>query len=139
MVNNRAEFKKLALMRLDDARNLLKDRRYGAAYYVAVYVVECALKACLAKKTRRYKFPPKPSDVREFFYTHKLQKLAEASGLLGVFEKSSPKLSTYWNTVRDWNEDSRYEPYTDIKRAKDILLAIEDPAEGVLHCLKHYW
>jgi hypothetical protein len=33
---NRADFKKLALTRLDDAKVLLKNRRYSAAYYCAV-------------------------------------------------------------------------------------------------------
>ena len=61
---NRAEFKKLALTPLDDARVLLKNRRYSAAFYLAGYAVECSLKACLAKKTRRFDFPPEPEQVK---------------------------------------------------------------------------
>ena len=135
---NRADFKKLALTRLDDAKLLLKNRRHSAAYYVAGYVVECALKACLAKRARRHEFPPKPDVVRNFYYTHDLQDLAEASGLLEYLEKGRSNLVTYWTTVKDWTGASRYDPRVG-KRAKDFLLAIEDPAEGVLQCIKHYW
>ena len=135
---NRAELKELALTRLVDANVLLKNRRPSAAYYVAGYVVECALKACLAKKTRRYEFPPEPKVVREVYYTHDLQKLAEASGLSRVLEDGSAKLRTYWTTVKDWSEASRYDPNAG-KRALDILEAIGDPEDGVLECIKRYW
>ena len=135
---NRADFKKLAIMRLDDAKALLKDRRYSAAYYVAGYVVECALKACLAKKARRYEFPPRPDEIRKSYYTHDLQELAKASDLLEELEKGRSKLRGYWTTVKDWSGASRYNPQAG-KRAKDILLAIEDPTDGVLQCIKRFW
>ena len=135
---DRAEFKKLALMRLDDARVLLKQRRYSAAYNLAGYAVECALKACLAKKARRYAFPPKPKIVRDHYYTHDLQKIAGESGLLPELERRHPKLATYWATVKDWTGESRYDSRAG-KRAKDILIAIEDPADGVLQCIKRHW
>jgi HEPN domain-containing protein len=135
---NRADFKKLALTRLDDAKVLLKNRRYSAAYYVAGYVVECSLKACLAKKTQRYQFPPDAEKVRRCYYTHELQILAEECGLLEEIEEGHARLRAYWNTIRDWTEESRYNP-GDGKRAKDILLAIEDPADGMLQCIKRYW
>lgn len=125
-------------MRLDDAKALLKDRRYSAAYYVAGYVVECALKACLAKKARRYEFPPRPDEIRKSYYTHDLQELAKASDLLEELEKGRSKLRGYWTTVKDWSGASRYNPQAG-KRAKDILLAIEDPTDGVLQCIKRFW
>jgi len=134
---NRADFKKLALTRLDDARVLLRNRRYSAAYYLAGYAVECSLRACLAKKTRRFDFPPEPEQVKNVYYIHKLETLAKASGLLQVL-RGTPKLDTYWTLVKNWSETSRYDARAG-NRAKDILLAIEDPAEGVLQCIKHYW
>ena len=134
----RADFKKLALTRLADAKSLLRSRRYGAAYYVAGYAVECALKASLARKTRRYEFPPKPGEVSKSYYTHDLQKLAQASDLAGKLEGGSPKLQRYWSIVKDWGEDSRYDADAG-KKARDILKAIDDPADGVLECIKQYW
>jgi len=32
---------------------------FDGAYYLAGYAVECAIKACIAKGTRRYEFPDK--------------------------------------------------------------------------------
>jgi HEPN domain-containing protein len=136
---NRAEFKKLALTRLDDARALLKKRRYSVAYYLAGYVVECGLKACLARRTRRYEFPPEWSVVWEFYYTHKLEKLAKASHLQGALEAKNTQLQKYWNIVRGWSEDCRYVPQSDRRRATEMLRAIEDPADGVLQCIRHFW
>jgi HEPN domain-containing protein len=135
---NRAEFKKLGLARLDDARVLLKNRRYSAAYYLAGYAVECSLKACLARKTQRYQFPPDPGTVRNRYYTHNLQILAEECDVVGEIKKGHAKLQAYWNTIKDWTEESRYKP-RDGKRARDILLAIEDPADGMLQCIKRCW
>lgn len=135
---NRADFRKLALTRLGDAKLLLKSRRYGAAYYLAGYAVECSLKACLAKKTQRYQFPPKPEEVRQRYYTHDLQILAQECDLVGEIKKGHAKLQAYWNTIKDWTEQSRYKP-SDGNRARDILLAIEDPSDGMLQCIKRYW
>ena len=122
---------------MDDARVLLHNKRYSAAYYVAGYVVECALKACLAKKAKRYEFPPKPNVVTRSYYTHDLQQLAEASDLSEELKKG--RTNVYWTTVKDWGEDSRYDPHAGAKRANDILRAIEDPVDGVLQCIKRFW
>ena len=46
----------------------LLDGGYPAgAYYLMGYAVECALKACIAKQTKRYDFPPKPSSVNAIY------------------------------------------------------------------------
>jgi len=37
----------------------MKHRLTDGAYYLAGYAVECALKACIAKKTQRHEFPDK--------------------------------------------------------------------------------
>lgn len=54
---NRAEFQELAVIRLNDAKILLDNHRYDGAYYLTGYVVESALKACIANRTREYDFP----------------------------------------------------------------------------------
>ena len=43
----RADFQKLANERVADARALLAARRWGGAYYLAGYAVECGLKSCV--------------------------------------------------------------------------------------------
>ncbi len=48
---NRTVLQLLTEDRLKDAGVLLANGRYGAAYHLAGYAVECALKACFAKLT----------------------------------------------------------------------------------------
>ena len=53
------DLKGLALTRLREAKVLLANGEYSGAYYLAGYVIECALKACIAKQTQRHEFPDK--------------------------------------------------------------------------------
>ncbi len=46
---NRSDLQNLATIRLRDAEVLLDNGRYDGAYYLLGYVIECALKACIAK------------------------------------------------------------------------------------------
>jgi HEPN domain-containing protein len=50
---NRADLQSLSNLRLADARALLSAGRFAAAYYLAGYAVECALKACIARAVQR--------------------------------------------------------------------------------------
>nr|WP_232251424.1 hypothetical protein [Oscillatoria acuminata] len=44
-------------MRLKELEVLLNHRQYSGAYYLSVYVIECALKACITRKTRKFDYP----------------------------------------------------------------------------------
>ena len=139
---NRRAFQKLAEMRLADARALLKPKRYDAAYYMAGYTVECALKACIAKRTKRHDFPAKDANS---LYTHELEALLSHAGIKQAFDaerREDPALDREWMVVKDWNPNTiRYE----IRRmgaaqsAKAIVGAIENRQHGVLQCLSKYW
>jgi hypothetical protein len=69
-------------VRLREARGLIDLQMYDGAYYLAGYAVECALKTCIAKGTRRHEFPEKQKVISS--HTHdlwdlvKLAKLKEA-------------------------------------------------------------
>lgn len=52
----RSDLQKLARIRLKEAKVLLDNRQYSGAYYLSGYVIECALKACIAKQTRKERF-----------------------------------------------------------------------------------
>jgi HEPN domain-containing protein len=54
----------MAMVRLKEANVLLRLGLSDGAYYLAGYAVECALKACIAKGTRRYEFPDKGGLIR---------------------------------------------------------------------------
>lgn len=47
---NRGELQELALIRLQDAKVLLDNHCFDGAFYLSGYTIECALKACIAKK-----------------------------------------------------------------------------------------
>lgn len=48
---NRLDLQNLALARLEEVEVLLNNHKYSGAYYLSGYVIECALKACIAKQT----------------------------------------------------------------------------------------
>src|SRR5438034_681729 len=104
---NRADFQELARTRLRDAEALLKARRYSAAYYICGYVDECGLKACIAKKTKRYEFPPDKRVIQDV-YTHNLDQLVRAAGLESERRSGGPAFDAYWSIVVLWNEHARY-------------------------------
>lgn len=118
---------------------MLNHRKYQGAYYLSGYSIECALKACIAKKTKRYEFPDK-REV-EACYTHKLSnllKIAELEQVLNDMDGSITNLPSNWMVVKDWTETSRYEKRSR-EDAKDIYIAITEPSGGVLPWIRQYW
>ena len=137
---NRGDFKRLAELRLREAEALFRVRLFSGAYYLGGYALECALKGCIAKKTRRYDFPESPNRVREC-YSHDLVQLVAVAGLKAELEKnktSDQEFEGFWEIVIEWSEQSRYElvPEND---ARDLLKAINDPDHGVLLWVKSLW
>ncbi len=123
---------------MQDAQLLYRHRRFDAAYYLAGYAIECALKACIARKTKRYDFPDK--ELAQNVYTHDLAQLARLAGLRDQLEeefRNDPLLETRWDLVRDWKEKSRYE-LRGRDRAEAMLDAVGDE-RGIFACLKKYW
>lgn len=136
----RDDLQKLAETRLRDARCLLRHGRYSGAYYLCGYAVECGLKACIAKQTREYDFPP-DRKVIDAIYTHDLTKLIKSAGLEKAFNEDlnkDKKLASYWSVLKGWTEESRYEQY-DQKKAQDIYQAIADKNHGVLRWISQRW
>ncbi len=106
---NRRDFQKLAEARLKDARALLKARQFDGAYYIGGYAVECALKACICRNTKRYDFPPK--NTHQTHYTHDLEGLLKAAGLAENWARdrqADATLAEHWAFVKDWKEETRY-------------------------------
>ncbi|MGC1374290.1 MAG: hypothetical protein WA824_19290 [Candidatus Sulfotelmatobacter sp.] len=93
-----------------DARVLLEAGNVEGAYYLTGLSVECALKACIAKNTKRHDFPPSPNAIKDI-YTHDLVKLLGAAKLqvaLDAERRKNVPFSTKWDVVKDWNINSRY-------------------------------
>ena len=56
---NRLDLQQLSDLRIGEAKALLAQGFPEGAYYLAGYSVECALKACIARRTREHDFPDK--------------------------------------------------------------------------------
>lgn len=135
----RRELQRLARIRLQDARALLRARRYDGAYYLSGYAVECAFKACIAKQTRRFQFPDRKTV--ETMWTHDPAKLLRVSGLGPALEaemRTDVVLERYWAIVKDWKETSRYERRS-AAEAQALYDAISDDQHGVLRWLQQHW
>ena len=136
---NRKDFQGLEATRLNEAKVLLKSGHYSGAYYLAGYVVECALKACIAKQTRRHDFPDR--DKWAEIFVHDLTKLMKIAGLQPTLDaeiKTDATFADNWNAVKDWREISRYGK-TSQSEAEALIRAISDSRNGVLRWLKRHW
>ena len=133
---NGSDFQRLARVRLRAARLLLAGGCFDGAYYLGGYAVECALKACIAKKTQRHDFPDRDSNK---YYTHGLETLARIVGpQLESDIKSSVAVQANWAIVTKWTHESRC-AFTPEQSAASLLKAISSPRDGVMACIRKHW
>ena len=139
---NRADFQDLADLRIAEAECLFRNGMFDGAYYLAGYAVEAGLKACIAKLTNPYDFPPRntPRD----YYTHDLEILLRTALLDTILEperKANALLDGNWKIVVKWKEDSRYEARGSKSNAAtlDLIKAITDVPDGILTWIKNRW
>lgn len=136
---NRSEFQRLARSRLQDAAALLAANRFDGAYYLFGLAVECALKACICRKTRRYDFPDRDLALKS--HQHELSKLVEAAGLGAVLDgamKGDAQFTANWLVVKDWSIQSRYS-VTGQSKAKALERAVIDRRHGVMRWIRQHW
>ena len=135
---NRDDFKQLARIRLKEAKVLLQNKNYDGAYYLCGYAVECGLKACISKKTKRYDFPD--DKTVKSSYTHDIEQLVGVAGLKQELqiELKNNEFAVNWAVVKDWTEVSRYERNND-KKALDLYSAIANERNGVMKWVQQYW
>jgi hypothetical protein len=138
---NRSDFQELSELHLQHAKALLDAQLYSGAYYMCGYVVECALKACICKRTNQFDFHPSPEESRAA-WSHDFEKLIRAAGLGSEFQAAraaDDNLNVNWDYVgRSWSPDSRYERRTE-REALALLASVADPEHGVLSCIKRFW
>lgn len=137
---NRQDFQELSKLRRKEAYALLKMKHYAGAYHLIGYAVECALKACIAKQTRRYDFPDK--DIAQKAYVHDLEKLLKLAGLEQDLERAMRGNNTFalnWAVVKDWKETSRYDIAISPTSARDLYSACTSRINGVLSWIRAKW
>lgn len=136
---NRKDLQELSELRLKEAKHLIDNESYDGAYYLCGYSVECALKACIAKNTKKYDFPDKKAVVESF--THELIKLVKIAGLdLKLTDEIDKNVNfkIYWNVIKDWKEDSRYKRNSKFE-ALDLYSAISNRENGIMTWIKKLW
>ena len=119
---------------------MLAAGRWGAAYYLLGYCIECALKACVAQQFHLDEVPDK--DLVNSFYTHRLDKLLTISGVKPRLESRARADSNFkdnWDTARNWSENFRYECGVTESLARDMYEAVTNNATGILPWLKTMW
>jgi HEPN domain-containing protein len=134
MVKTRKDFQRLAAMRAREALVLVKNGNENGA----CFAVECALKACIARKTNRYDFPADKNYATKV-YTHDLSALLKLGGLewhLDLAMKSDTLLAANWSVVKSWDVSSRYELLALNGRG---MTAAVSSRNGVLKWIKQYW
>jgi HEPN domain-containing protein len=135
---NRSDFQLLAKVRLREAKLLLAANAPDGAYYLAGYAVECALKACIAKATKRHDFPDKQRANDS--YTHNAKKLIVVAGLESALDEAvrQSEFGLRWKIVLQWNEESRYSSHS-TRDALDLIEAVENRKYGILQWLKKHY
>ena len=135
---NRRELQGLSRIRLFEAKALLKAGYPDGAYYLAGYSVECGLKACIAKGTKRYDFPDKKTV--DASYTHNLNALVTAANLAPAFKerREDRVFLANWELVQEWSERSRYQRH-ELRSATMLVEAIDNGKHGVMACIRRYW
>lgn len=136
---DRRNLQELSKVRLTEAKALLNLGFFDGAYYLAGYAVECAIKACIAKGTRRYEFPDKKKV--DSSHSHDLQGLIRVAGLEDArSERAShdPEFRKYWDVVQSWSEQSRYRRHSP-ESARKLLVAVGDRRHGVISWIRLHW
>ncbi len=125
-----------------DAKRLLDDHRWSAAYYLSGYAVECGLKSCILKRLSAT--PEVIFESRRFSencWTHdpgELLKLAGLESIMDADTTANPVLDRNWSEAKDWNEKRRYENIV-YHRAKRLYAAIADKSNGVMQWIRGHW
>lgn len=126
-------------LRLKESKALLDAGFPEGAYYLAGYAVECALKACIAKRTKAEEFPERDAHK---YYKHDLQELLAHALLkkdLDAAMQVDPLLKESWEILQSWSEESRYERGKTLQNAQDLITAVEDTKGGVPAWLQQRW
>jgi HEPN domain-containing protein len=137
---NRNDFQELAELHLQHAKALLDVQLYSGAYYMCGYTVECALKACICKRTEEFDFYVHPEIARQV-WSHKFRNLIEVAGLeeeVLAARQRDIALDVKWGEAENWSEGSRYERRGQ-KEAEALFSAVSDPTHGVLACIRRFW
>ena len=146
---SKPSLKALIIRRLNDARVLLKNRRYPAAIYLAGYGIELALKYRICKIMAFTKgFPENKPEFNKYYQDTRKTILRETMrSLWDIRHHNLPILLRYsgkqvniedhfnaeWEIVKNWSPEIRY-TYTTIRKhtANDFFKSANAVIAGIL-------
>ena len=140
LIVTRKDLKRIAKLRIKEAKILLDNGYYSGAYYLAGYAVECAFKARIARDIKQHDFPDKKH--ANAVNIHPLETLLALSGEQGKFFealKIDPILERNWTMVKDWKVTDRYRDNITQKDAQGLYQAVNQRVHGVLSWMKKRW
>jgi hypothetical protein len=142
----RTDFQQIALLRLDEAEMLLAQGKYNGCCYLAGYVLESALKAAICHRMDNDNFfDVLKSETVRAFKIHNLKELIILAGLSREYDAlkiGNPVLYDNWLVIFDeirWSEQLRYQVAMTQQNAENMILAINEPKNGILEWIKKYW
>lgn len=100
------ELRAIARGRLQDAKVLLRAKRFDGAWYLCGYAVELALKARICRTLKWPAFPESKHDFEglQSVKTHDLEILLRFSG---IADRVKTKHMAEWSVVCLWNPEKR--------------------------------
>ena len=98
-----SRFLELSARFIQDARVLVRGRRWATAFYIAGYSLECALKYAVCVHENRTVLPKK-------YRTHRFDIFVDAAGIRREFERpANARLHGWYRRVNQlWSESIRY-------------------------------
>ncbi|HUZ65420.1 MAG TPA: hypothetical protein VMU82_17075 [Acetobacteraceae bacterium] len=132
----RKDFQELAELRLRESAALFAGHYFDGAFYLGGLGLECALKACVARKAQEFQFPDAKWANR--VNTHQLAILLNEAGLENELKSAPTAVGVNWADVKNWKIESRYEIGKSEAECRDFLAAVSGQ-DGVLQWLKLFW
>jgi len=129
----------LAGQRMAEALALMGCGHWSGAYYLAGYVAELGLKAVVARQFVANAIPDKK--LVNNIYTHDIFGLVQHAGLnrsLELEAQRDPRFAIFWESVRSWREDSRYQSWSQ-DDARALVEAIADERSGIFRWIRTHW
>jgi hypothetical protein len=138
---NRATLKQLAHERIEDARILLDQGRWSAAYYLAGYAIEAALKACILKFVDETGVIFTDRRFAEKCWTHSIEFLMTHADLMPQFGQDigvNAALRGNWGLVLLWSETCRYQSKSE-SEARSLIHALTYDPDGIFLWIQRHW
>lgn len=140
---NREHIQALIVERRRDAEALLRQHRWGLAYYATGYIVELGLKSCVLTRMALTGWVFAERLPVKSFLTHdfgELVQLARLEAELDTERAANKAFARNWAAVISWTETVRYDwPEPTRAQAEELYKAVADEQDGVQAWLRRYW